>query len=728
MTLYQEKIVTTDENINDMIEAAWSTIAPSWPLKNLIAVNPLCGWEDIPFEQALKKGHVFFQQKDLPASMLDVNRHSIKWLQAFFDEGIATIQMPIKHKGFLTAILELLPYDNSIRNEFKKKVVHKLSHNPKKIICECLYLLNIPNKQQTLFITLLLTTLPGWAGYIKYRTSQADTQDQQNPNKVSQEEYLAFRILLTYLIWPKSKDLLLWHQAAQERVSVEPIIKKIELAEKNYRNDLFEKLKVDYNNANKLPDAQLVFCIDVRSEPFRKALEQQGNYETLGFAGFFGLPISIHNNIKGEHYASCPVLLQPSHEVGELPVCNNGSLEKKYQRKEGLSRLYQSLKFTFTAPFALVETLGPLSGIKMALRNIFPKIYFQLKKSRSTLKEFLPTTDGIPFEQQCFYAENALRTMGLISNFATLVVFCGHGSQTENNAYSTALDCGACGGHHGAPNAILLATILNAIPVREKLYNKGIIIPERTQFLAAEHNTTTDEMELFDKNSATEYLSNINNLKADLEMARKQNCESRAIKLSISSNSLLAAKLTAERAKDWSQVRPEWGLARNAAFIVAPRAFTKNIDLDGRAFLHSYNWQEDLEGNFLTAILTAPMIVGHWINSQYLFSTIDNIAFGGGSKISKNITGKIGIMQGNASDLMQGLPLQSVYESDKEAYHQAVRLMTVVYAPQELIMKIVKKQTTLQKLIKNGWVTMTCIDPKTKEKLILNRDLNWLCM
>ena len=77
-------------------------------------------------------------------------------------------------------------------------------------------------------------------------------------------------------------------------------------------------------------------------------------------------------------------------------------------------------------------------------------------------------------------------------------------------------------------------------------------------------------------------------------------------------------------------------------------------------------------------------------NSQYLFSTLDNVAYGAGSKITKNITGKIGIMQGNASDLMSGLPLQSVYRSDKEAYHETVRLMTIVYAPSGFIDKIIE--------------------------------------
>ena len=72
----------------------------------------------------------------------------------------------------------------------------------------------------------------------------------------------------------------------------------------------------------------------------------------------------------------------------------------------------------------------------------------------------------------------------------------------------------------------------------------------------------------------------------------------------------------------------------------------------------------------------------------------------------------MGIMQGNASDLMHGLPLQSVYTNDLEAYHQPQRLTVIVYAPRSYITPIIKAQPMLKKIIKNQWIHLICHDEK----------------
>jgi len=218
--------------------------------------------------------------------------------------------------------------------------------------------------------------------------------------------------------------------------------------------------------------------------------------------------------------------------------------------------------------------------------------------------------------------------IGLTSHFAPIVVFCGHGSATQNNAYATALDCGACGARHGASNARILAAILNRLEVRAaslKLESNGIAIPQNTTFVAAEHNTTTDEVTLYSIHDAIE----IKKLKKNLEKALNTNSLTRLQQMGEKGKLSTAASHTLLRSQDWAQVRPEWGLARNAAFIVAPRDITSSLNLEGRCFLHSYDYKQDKDGSSLTVILTAPMVVAQWINTQYLFSTLDNAAYGG---------------------------------------------------------------------------------------------------
>ncbi len=711
-----------DSKIEALVKESWGKIAPTWPLKNLIAVNPLAGFEALSFEDALREGQAYFQAADLPEKMQEVNRQSIKWLQAFFDDGQSTILMPLRYQGLYASVTALLPYDKNVspKDEKVKAFLRNLPKEPQAAIAECLLFLGIRAEQQAKFLTLMLTTLSGWAAYIKYRTEWADATDADHPHPVTQEDYLALRLVLTCLIWPEAKTLLDCHKDALDKANVDAGLETITQDEKIYRGKLLGAIKPDSRPQNKTPDAQLVFCIDVRSEPFRRALEAQGNYETLGFAGFFGVPVSIQNAVMGDSHASCPVLLKPAYAVTENPTCDHDACQKTHERNKGIKALYQSLKYTFTTPFTLVEALGPFSGALMGLRSFLPA----LQKPQSPF-DTQPDISAIPFEDQVNFSSGALRMMGLTKNFAPLVVFCGHGSETQNNAYATALDCGACGGHHGAPNAKILAAILNDAKIRKAIAEKGIVIPDETHFMAAQHNTTTDEVRMYQMPLSKNHEQKIDTLQNDLQKACADNSLWRSSEMGQKLDGKNAANHTVTRAQDWAQVRPEWGLARNAAFIVGPRSLTKDLNLEGRSFLHSYDYKVDEDGSALTVILTAPMVVAQWINSQYFFSAYDNVAYGGGSKISKNITGKIGIMQGNASDLMHGLPLQSVNITDSKAYHKPLRLMTIVHAPRVMIDRIIAEQAVLQKLFGNGWVTLAAIEPETGEKFILGRDLKW---
>jgi uncharacterized protein len=711
------------EYIEIISQNAWQNIAPFWPLKNMIACNPLQGFEHLPFEEALRQGRVYFEAQNIGAEMDEVNCQTIKWCAAFFDKGQATIKMPNRHLGFYKSFLQLAKFDDKLhKNSVEKiKIIDEISNDAKTAILQCLEQLNLKKDEQENFLKLMLVSLSGWASYVKYLGKWQNEEEIYDKNEIL-TDYLAARLLIALLIWPQAKNLIAIYDEIEKNTKIPAIVDKIKEEEKIYQSDLVSKIKAAKQVDEKNVDAQFVFCIDVRSEPMRRAIEAKGNYKTFGFAGFFGIFAEIKNEVSEEKYASCPVLLKPRHIITEKS--QNLQKEKRgFENSRVMKKLYQSLKYGYTTPFILAESIGILSGVWMAFYSFAPKTANKLKKffNKFISKESSgkPCLGHLAFEEKLGYAFGALKTMGLTYNFAPVVVLCGHGSATENNAYATALDCGACGGNHGGGNAKILAEILNDEKIRQGLQEKGIAIPQSSKFVAAQHNTTTDYIEFYDKDLDLE------KIKKDVKEAQKANSKWRLHKMDQNCDEKKSVAKVKERSATWSQTRPEWGLARNASFIVAKRGLTKNIDLDGRSFLHSYDYLQDKDGSALNLILTAPMVVAQWINNQYLFSTINNIAYGGGSKITQNIVGKIGVMQGNASDLMTGLALQSVFSSDAKPYHQPLRLTTFVNAPRAMIDEIISKNEILQKLFGNGFVHIFCLDANDNNVYHLQQNLKW---
>ena len=767
------------------IDNAAGVVTPVWPLRSFIATNPLAGFESLPFPRAVAEGKRRFRGRGYPSRTMGqqalrwgeidlvvlkaalarhnredlyeamvkgpvvaetpvpspasaLNRLSIKWLTAFLDEGQSAWPMPGREQGFYRAWKALAVHDGELPD------AGRLRELPDDTMDALVQLLrDVPESELEELLAGHLAALPGWAGFIRWRANQ-DHYVWQQAHPISLGEYLAVRLAINWLLGePQSVPA-----ATDAEVDSEGLI-WLEALEESYRGKLIGELRWGFGQpqpAVPRAEAQLVFCIDVRSEVLRRHLERSGPFQTLGFAGFFGIPVAFRGFTAEQDIASCPVLLSPKYTIGEQVAAGHEHAahahRQGHQHLTGLRGLLYALKSNIAAPFAYVETAGSLFGVVMAGRTLFPEGFqSSLRRLRDWLVPQAPLEPtihlcggehgeedilGVSLEEQIFFAEAGLRVMGLTENFAPLVVLCGHGGETVNNPYAAGLDCGACGGNPGGPNARIMAAIYNDSEVRAGLAERGIVIPDDTRFAAGEHNTTTDEVRIYQPEKLRQHNPLLfDRLQAGLAQARRGATAERSQRLpnSATPDSVFG---TRERAADWAQVRPEWGLARNAAFIVGPRDLTRELDLQGRTFLHSYDWRSDPEGKALEIILTAPMVVAEWINTQYYFSTVDNGMYGSGSKVTHNVVGKLGVMQGNASDLMSGLPLQSLMSADGELYHQPLRLMTVVQAPLDRVAAVIERNDILQTLFNHGWVALTVIDPDDGRFLRYQPGLQWL--
>lgn len=326
---------------------------------------------------------------------------------------------------------------------------------------------------------------------------------------------------------------------------------------------------------------------------------------------------------------------------------------------------------------------------------------------------------GFTIDEQVNYVSQALSAIGLTENFSRFVLVTGHGSKSQNNPYESALDCGACGGNHGLVSAKVLSQMANRPSIRRKLRIKGIDIPDDTWFVPAFHNTTTDEVQLHNLDimppSHLVYLDRLRNgLTAASRLSAQERMPSLEVTKEIQRDPVKAYQIAQRNAVDWSQVRPEWGLSRNAYFIIGRRHLTQNFSLESRAFLHSYDFRIDNKNRLLENILTGPLVVGQWINMEHYFSAVDNDNFGSGSKVVHNVAGRFGVMTGNQGDLRTGLPSQTVLK-DGKPYHEPLRLIAVIEAPFEKAKLAIDAVVSVKQLVVNAWVRMLVIDPETHQ-------------
>lgn len=549
----------------------------------------------------------------------------------------------------------------------------------------------------------------------------------------------------------------------------------LEAFETHYRDQLLTLLNRDRRTPErrKRPRAQLIFCLDMREEGIRRHVEAQSEeYETLGTAGFFTVPMILRPLATGMAKPSCPIPIDPRHTVVERVHAGQGARETRHtyrkKWKEALHGISHRLETNFATAYSLIDLLGVPFGITVMGRTLLPRISRVLTATlrdtlippvRTSLRVDKPTEEetreeralvdkrqangsdaghdaarlaafealGFSLKEQVDLVEAQLRMIGLTRNFARLILFCGHGSTTENNPYASAYHCGACGGSRGGHNGRAIAAMLNNPQVRAQLAQRGIPIPEDTYFLGAEHDTAADRFTYFDTEELpSTHREEFRRLAHDCMQACGGHARERCRHLPLAPENPTpdqALRHVHTRSVDWAQVYPEWGHARCASMVIGRREWTRGLPLDRRAYLQSYDPDQDPDGSILAEIMAAFIPVVRGIALDYYFSYVDsgiNGVFGGGTKAIHNVVGLIGVMQGAGSDLKPGLPAQGV-----APLHEPMRAHLIIEADPARVGSVIAQYKVLKDLFENQWAHLIAWNPRTGDFLGYTRDGVW---
>lgn len=730
ISFYQDK-VRSGEISPISIQEAFDSAHKLWP--NLpLTINQLIQ-NGIREEGTLPRFHSYAEWDDENKNWSSQVINEIgKYAAAYLDDKQTLTPFPWKKETFFAAWLKMQEFDKSMdiwgAKGFQALVAKFKEFDANQVISFIVGDLGLTEASQQIYLQRLNATVLGWSTQFRYLEWQKSLGYSIN-RQTTTNDLLAVRLVYDYALYQlakerhssKASDWLRSFESRSKTSESEGPSSTFQLQyvfqlawELSYQKQIVQQLKSVKTPANQSPRVQMIFCIDVRSEMIRRHIETiDSTIQTIGFAGFFGLSVDFQQPDENQVGHRLPVLLKPSFSLKGRP---QNSLFLDNSLSTGFLR---NLRKNSLSSFAYVEFFGALYIQKMIdeLRsNLTSKRDNYRAPKRFKNEEIdvsqnnLSTIDGRAAltEEKVLRAATILRHLGLTSGFSEQVWIVGHGSATKNNAFGSALDCGACGGHAGDMNARLLVDILNDPRIREGLRNEKIEIPQSTVFLAAIHETVTDEIFLLESERLTKASAKL--LKEVQSVLRDASGRTRDER-QLSRSNVLDSNAK-RRSQNWSEIRPEWGLAQNACFIVAPRERTKGINLGSRSFLHDYDWRKDEKSGYQTLelIMTAPMVVTNWINFQYYASTVAPNIYGAGNKLLHNLTNEIGVVEGNGGDLRIGLPIQSIHDGH-HFIHDPLRLTIFIEAPRDQIETLIQKHQVVRELVENEWLHLLHINP-----------------
>ena len=655
-------------------------------------------------------------------------------ISSYLDQGISIWNFPVQQVGFLKAIRIL--ESNGTISFFKTKRAKTLLANEETTIEDLLRLVVGKEKYFEYYLFDQQFAHPGYSGIVAVL--------EDNPNmlidnrSVTLTEFMFFELLLeidtldNYFgeIWaPISMKMTtelvpLFAPVAMDELSE---IRRIwqEAYEWTYYDEVINGLLHKHETVQQDAELQALFCIDDRECSIRRHIENEiPSAKTYGTAGFFNVEFYFQPSNSDFRTKVCPAPLNPKFLIKEIIANQKQSTDFHFHKRA------HGLLFGWL----ITHTIGFWSALKLVGSIIKPtQNAAAVSSSRHmhvdselTFENFEneKTDDGLQVgytvSEMADRLEGLLKSIGLVDHFAPLIYVVGHGASSSNNTHYAGYDCGACSGRPGSVNARVLSKIGNHPKVREILSERGIHIPETTQFLPVLHDTTRDEFSYFD----TSILSETNRIRQEI------NCEAfdRALNLNamersrrfilVDSNKDLKKVHNAVKLRSVSlfEPRPELNHSNNTLCIVGRREITRNLFLDRRAFLNSFDYQVDPEGKYLLGILNAIAPVCGGINLEYYFSRVDNQKLGAGTKLPHNVMGLIGVANGIDGDLRTGLPSQMI------EVHDPIRLLAIVEHFPDVVLKTMKINPSTYEWFKNEWVRLVVIDPLTKQPFLFSNE------
>lgn len=658
----------------------------------------------------------------------DVHPSLFRLTGNYLDQGIAIDTFPVEADGFLASIRKL--QRESYGGLFKSKRVEKLLLHQRIQIEHCLELLVGNRNFYERYLFELQFAHPGWSGMVAVLEQHPENLLQKK--KISLHDFILVELLMEIESldlkfgknWTSLKDLIpsdltndIFSVPSNDEIFEVYSIWQEAMEWTYYDQALSGLHSVKKKNSEKEKSFQAVFCIDDRCCSFRRHIESvDPNCETFSSAGFFNVEFYFQPE-HGKYFTkSCPAPLTPQFLIRESEA------KLRHQKDAHFSRHNNGI----VGGLLSSSTLGILSGIQLAKNIFYPSENPMMVTSFSHMdekgklsiekKSEQPIHDlqlGFTIDEMTSRMKAFLLTIGLIENFSKLVYIIGHGASSVNNTHYAGYDCGACCGRAGSVNARVAAFMLNHIEVRKNLATDGIFIPDETQFVGGLHDTTRDEIRFFDENKLipnNENAHRVNTKKFNDALYRNSKERSRRFLLMESGESeeKIHDKIR-KRSLSLFEPRPEWNHATNCLCIVGKREDSKQLFFDRRAFLQSYDYKLDKDGNLLLGILKAIAPVCGGINLEYYFSRNDNYRLGAGSKLPHNVMGLIGVANGMDGDLRTGLPLQMIN------IHDPLRLMVIIFHYPDEALRVLKLNEPTYEWFENNWIHLVVIHPESKE-------------